>query len=122
MRILIATVTAGAGHLQAAAAVEEAWRRLCPHDLVRRVDLLDFVPKLQRHLYARGYVKVVEHAPEVWGLVFRQTDDLTLVRRLTRFRRAFAPSDYGSAHETRVHTPSSESRKVRGAIEPPPMR
>jgi len=90
MRILIATVTAGAGHLQAAAAVEEAWRRLCPHDLVRRVDLLDFVPKLQRHLYARGYVKVVEHAPEVWGLVFRQTDDLTLVRRLTRFRRAFA--------------------------------
>jgi len=90
MRILIATVTAGAGHLQAAAAVEEAWRRLCPRDIVGRVDLLDFVPKLQRQLYARGYVKVVEHTPELWGLMFRQTDDPALVRKLTRFRRVFA--------------------------------
>jgi processive 1,2-diacylglycerol beta-glucosyltransferase len=90
MRVLIATVTAGAGHVQAAAATEEAWRRLRPRDLINRVDLLDFVPRLQRHLYARGYVKVVEHAPELWGLMFRQTDDPALVRRLTGFRRAFA--------------------------------
>jgi processive 1,2-diacylglycerol beta-glucosyltransferase len=90
MRVLIATVTAGAGHLQAAAATEEAWRRRRPRDLVDRVDLLDFVPRLQRHLYARGYVKVVEHAPEFWGLMFRQTDDPALVRKLTRFRHAFA--------------------------------
>jgi len=64
MRILIATVTAGAGHLQAAAALEEAWRSLRPRDLVERLDVLDFTPRLYRKVYVEGYVKVVEHAPE----------------------------------------------------------
>ncbi|MBI3851653.1 MAG: hypothetical protein HY298_15455 [Verrucomicrobia bacterium] len=48
MRILIATVTAGAGHLQAAAALEEAWRALRPHDTLERGDLLEFVSRLHR--------------------------------------------------------------------------
>ena len=90
MRILIATVTAGAGHLQAAAAVSEAWRRLRPRDVLEQVDLLDFVSKLQRAVYVKGYVKLVEHAPELWGMMFRRTDDSVLVRKLSRFRRTFA--------------------------------
>jgi processive 1,2-diacylglycerol beta-glucosyltransferase len=90
MRILIATVTAGAGHLQAAAALEEAWRTLWPHDQVETVDLLDLVPRLQRQVYVQGYVKLVEHAPELWGMVFKKTDNPKLVRKLSRFRRIFA--------------------------------
>ena len=65
MRILVATVTAGGGHVQAAAALEEAWKAARPRDEVKRVDLLDLVPKLQRKFYADGYVKLVEHAPEL---------------------------------------------------------
>jgi processive 1,2-diacylglycerol beta-glucosyltransferase len=90
MNILIATVTAGGGHLAAARALHDAWRTLRPGDTVRTVDLLDLVSRLQRSLYIQTYVKLVEHAPELWGLVFRQTDNPGLVRRLTRFRRAFA--------------------------------
>ena len=48
LRILIATVTAGAGHLQAAAALEEAWRQLRPRDTLQRLDVLDFTPRLYR--------------------------------------------------------------------------
>ena len=40
MRILIATVTAGGGHIAAAAALEEAWRALRPNDTVVLTDLL----------------------------------------------------------------------------------
>lgn len=90
MRVLIATVTAGGGHLQAAAALEEAWRALRPDDALETVDLLDLVPKLQRDVYARGYVQLVEHAPELWGMVFKKTDNPALVRKLARFRRTFA--------------------------------
>lgn len=90
MRILIATVTAGAGHLQAASALEEAWRVLRPNDVVEKVDLLDLVPRLQRSVYVKGYVKLVEHAPELWGMVFKKTDDPALVRKMTRVRRRFA--------------------------------
>src|SRR3989449_7625874 len=90
MRILIATVTAGAGHLQAAAALEEAWRAARPGDVVEKVDLLDYVSRLQRRVYVQGYVKLVEHAPELWGMVFKQTDNPQLLRKVARFRRGFA--------------------------------
>ena len=43
MRILIATVTAGGGHLAAAAALDEAWRVLRPKDVVERVDLVEIL-------------------------------------------------------------------------------
>ena len=90
MRILIATVTAGAGHLQAAAALEEAWRRFRPGDVVEKVDLLDFVSRLQRRVYVQGYVKLVKHAPELWGMVFKKTDNPAWLRKVARFRRGFA--------------------------------
>ena len=90
MRILIATVTAGAGHLQAAAALDEAWRILRPEDTVERLDLLELVPKLQRQMYVQGYVKLVEHAPELWGMLFKKTDNPSFVKRLTRYRRMWA--------------------------------
>lgn len=89
-RILIATVTAGAGHLQAAAALEEAWRTLRPRDTLQRLDVLDFTPRLYRKIYVEGYVKLVEHAPELWGHVFKRTDNPKLIRKLARLRRALA--------------------------------
>jgi len=87
MRILIATVTAGAGHLQAAAALEEAWRLLRPRDTVLRLDVLEFTPRLYRKAYLEGYLKLVEHAPELWGMLFAKTDNPALSRKLTRLRR-----------------------------------
>src|SRR5829696_908932 len=90
MNVLIATVTAGAGHVQAAFALEEAWRALYPKDTVERLDVLDFTPKLYRKVYVEGYVKVVEHAPELWAMMFKKSDNPALVRRLTRFRRVLA--------------------------------
>ena len=67
MRVFIPTVTAGAGHLQAALALEEAWRSLRPGDEIRRVDVLDYTPKLYRKFYTKGYLKLIEHAPELWA-------------------------------------------------------
>jgi processive 1,2-diacylglycerol beta-glucosyltransferase len=90
MRILIATVTAGVGHLQAASALEEAWRSARPGDVVEKVDLLDYVSRLQRRVYVQGYVKLVEHAPELWGMVFKKTDNPAWLRKVARFRRGFA--------------------------------
>jgi processive 1,2-diacylglycerol beta-glucosyltransferase len=90
MRVLIPAVTAGAGHLQAAAAIEEAWRASRPADTVERVDVLDFVPPLYRKLYSEGYVKVVERAPELYALLFKKTDNPALLTKLSRLRRSFA--------------------------------
>ncbi len=90
MRVLIATVTAGAGHLSAAAALEETWRALRPRDVLEKVDVLDFAPKWYRKVYVDGYVKLIEHVPEVYGMVFKKTDNSKRVREATNFRRSFA--------------------------------
>jgi processive 1,2-diacylglycerol beta-glucosyltransferase len=90
MRVLIATVTAGGGHLQAAAALEEAWTANHPSDEVKRVDLLDLVPKLQRKFYAEGYVKLIAHAPELYELFFNKSDNPRRLRELKTLRRRFA--------------------------------
>jgi processive 1,2-diacylglycerol beta-glucosyltransferase len=89
MRILIATVTAGGGHLAAAAALEEAWRSVRPDDVVEKIDLLKLFSPLHRKVYSDGYVKFVERAPELWGMVFAKTDNPRLLQRLKLIQRKF---------------------------------
>jgi processive 1,2-diacylglycerol beta-glucosyltransferase len=89
MRILIATVTAGGGHVAAAAALEEAWRAFRPADTVERVDLIKFFSPLHKKVYAEGYVQLVERAPELWGLLFSKTDNPRVTRHLSRLSRLF---------------------------------
>ena len=89
MRVLIATVTAGGGHLAAAAALDEAWRDLRPGDAVDRVALGKFFSPLHRKIVSDGYVRLVNHAPELWGMMFAKTDKPGMARRLNRIRAIF---------------------------------
>jgi processive 1,2-diacylglycerol beta-glucosyltransferase len=89
MRVLIATVTAGGGHLVAAAALEEAWRALRPGDVVEQVDLGKFFSPLHRKIVSEGYVRLVNHAPELWGMVFAKTDKPKAAQALNRVRAIF---------------------------------
>ena len=100
MRILIATITAGGGHLAAAAALEEAWRAFRPEDVVERIDLLKFFSPLHRKIHSDGYIKLVERAPELWGMVFAKTDNPKVARSLNKLKRAF-PSN--SRHRFERH-------------------
>src|SRR5437879_12520205 len=90
MRVLIATVTAGGGHLAAAAALEEAWRATRPEDVLEKVDLVKFFSPLHRKIHADGYLKLVEHAPELWGMLFKETDNPKRARRLNQIKRVFS--------------------------------
>ncbi len=92
MRILIATITAGAGHLQAAAALEEAWKAMRPRDTVEVVDVKKFFSALHKKVYTDGYVSMVNRAPELWGMLFKATDNPKLVRRLAALRRKLPPA------------------------------
>ena len=88
MRVLIATITAGGGHLAAAAALDEAWKTLRPEDKVERVDFLKFFSPLHKKIHLDGYVKLVERAPDLWGMVFKKTDNAKATRRMNRLKRA----------------------------------
>ncbi|HVM50426.1 MAG TPA: UDP-N-acetylglucosamine 2-epimerase [Candidatus Acidoferrum sp.] len=89
MRILIATVTAGNGHVAAASAMNEAWRALRPADVVEQLDLGKFFSPLHRKIVSDGYVKLVNHAPELWGMMFARSDQPKTARALNRVRAIF---------------------------------
>lgn len=89
MRILIATVTAGGGHLAAAAAMEESWRAARPGDVIEKIDLLTLFSPVHRKIYSDGYVQLIERAPELWGMVFAKSDNPKLLLNLKRIQRKF---------------------------------
>lgn len=89
LRVLIAGLTAGGGHMAAASAIQESWRKLRPEDSVQLVDVLNFFSRLHRKLYSDGWVHIATHAPDLWGMVFDRTDDLEVTRRLRQTRNLF---------------------------------
>lgn len=74
MKILITSVSAGAGHTRAAQAIEIAVRREHPGIQISNVDAMDFVPKPFRKLYVDGYVSMVNRAPALWGFLYDAMD------------------------------------------------
>jgi processive 1,2-diacylglycerol beta-glucosyltransferase len=95
MRVLIATVTAGGGHVAAAAALHEAWQTERPEGVVERLDLVKFFSPLHRKIVSDGYVKIVEHAPELWGMMFTQSDTMKRAARLNKVKRLFPSNSRG---------------------------
>ena len=78
--------------MQAAAALEEAWRAMRPRDTIEVVDVKKYFSALHKKVYTDGYVSMVNRAPELWGLLFKATDNPKLVRRLAAFRRKLPPN------------------------------
>lgn len=89
MKVLITTITAGGGHVSAAASLAQTWQESHPGDAVESVDLIQFYSPLHRKIHLESYERLVSRAPEIWGLVFSHTDDLKLTAKLSRLRRAF---------------------------------
>ena len=54
---------------------------------MKRVDTLEFTPRLYRKAYSEGYVKLAEKAPELYAHAFRKTDTKVFIAGMTRWRR-----------------------------------
>lgn len=73
-RILIASASVGAGHNQAARAIEAALHEATPDAEVDVVDTLTFAPWFFRAYYAGGYETLVTRLPRLYGWGFRHND------------------------------------------------
>lgn len=73
-KVLVLSASAGAGHVRAAQAVEQAFRGLNAAAEVRHVDTLDYTNKLFRHLYAKAYLEMVNSAPAALGWFYDYLD------------------------------------------------
>ncbi len=72
--ILILTASAGAGHVIAAHAIEQAVRQEDPHLAVEVLDVLAISNPFFRRLYAGGYLGLVRYAPAAMGWLYDTMD------------------------------------------------
>ena len=89
-RILLLSVSAGAGHVRAAQALEAAVSALGEdgRDVeARHLDVMDYVPSSFRRIYADFYLRLITRHPQLWGMLYRITDDSRPEALTQRMRR-----------------------------------
>lgn len=73
-KLLLLSVSAGAGHVRAAEALRAQTELSYPEVEVIHLDLMEWVPKVFRQIYAESFLYIVEKQPELWGYLYGRTD------------------------------------------------
>lgn len=71
-KILIVSVSAGAGHVRAAQALQ-SYLEKDGHE-VKNVDLMDYSKKWFKHIYADKYIDIINNYPKMWKFLFDISD------------------------------------------------
>lgn len=103
-RILLLSVSAGAGHVRAAEALDATVAALAADGRAveaKHLDVMDYVPSSFRRIYADFYLRLITRHPQLWGMLYRITDDTRPDAVTQRMRRTVE----------RLHT-----RRLRAAI------
>ncbi len=73
-RVLILSAAVGAGHVRAAQALESAFAASVFPGQARHVDVLGYTNAAFRALYSRGYLELVNKAPDLLGWLYDRLD------------------------------------------------
>jgi len=88
LRILLLSVSAGAGHSRAAEALRAQAELSFPDVEAKHLDVMTLVPRSFRALYADYYIKIVERHPSVWAYLYHATDKMPRDAMFAQGRRA----------------------------------
>lgn len=87
-KILLLSVSAGAGHMRAAEALR-AFADAHPAGIeATHLDVMDFVPAGFRKLYADLYIKLISDRPALWGYLYQKTDEVAPSALSQKIRRS----------------------------------
>lgn len=86
-KIVVLSVSAGAGHVRAAEALVATAKLHHPGVEAVHIDVMELVPKLFRKIYAEKYVDVVNRHPALWGYLYHTADKQRDDSIITRVRR-----------------------------------
>jgi processive 1,2-diacylglycerol beta-glucosyltransferase len=88
MKILLLSVSAGAGHMRAAEALHQCAQRQFPGVQTLHLDVMQYVTSAFRKVYVDGYMKLVTASPTMWRLVYQKSDEADPRSSLQKLRRA----------------------------------
>ena len=87
-KILLLSVSAGAGHMRAAEALRCHAEAFGGAANATHLDVMDFVPTTFRKLYTDFYIKLVNKAPALWGYLYQFSHEAKTNSYMERLRRA----------------------------------
>jgi processive 1,2-diacylglycerol beta-glucosyltransferase len=87
-KVLILSVSAGAGHVRAAQALEASLGRWYENVDAVHMDIMELVPPFFRKVYTDSYIKIVEKYPALWGYLYNKADQEKADSALNKFRIA----------------------------------
>jgi len=73
-KVLILSVKAGAGHLRAAAAMEQVFKQTHPEVEARNVEALEYTNPAFQASFTSAYNKLASDLPSVWGIIYGQME------------------------------------------------
>lgn len=86
LKVAILSVSAGAGHVRAAQALEQCIIENYPNAEAIHLDVMNYVPKLFRKLYAESYVHIINRYPALWAYMYEKSDlvrsDKSLIKKM----------------------------------------
>lgn len=85
-RCLIISAGVGGGHVRAADALVKWFARLHPEVMVRHVDSLEYVTEPLRLAYVVPYLEMVSRVPEVWGYLYKRSQDKRIDSKTNKIR------------------------------------
>jgi processive 1,2-diacylglycerol beta-glucosyltransferase len=88
-RVLIVSASVGSGHARAAQSLQAWIARQAPGTQARHLDILTLTGRTYRKAYTSSYLKLAEHAPEVWGYLYDSADKKKPRFKPPRLIRAF---------------------------------
>ena len=86
-KILLLSVSAGAGHQRAAEALRATAKQNPDEPEVLHLDVMDFVTAGFRKVYTDFYIKLVNKAPTLWGYLYHATNEAQADSTMERLRR-----------------------------------
>lgn len=86
-KILLLSVSAGAGHMRAAEAIRAYAAHKEYEVFAKHVDVMNFVTAGFRKLYTDFYIKLVDKAPAMWSYLYQLTNEAQADSTLQKLRR-----------------------------------
>jgi processive 1,2-diacylglycerol beta-glucosyltransferase len=73
-KVLILSVSAGAGHVRAAQAIEKAFLELKAAEEIKNIDTLEYTNPIFHQFYSKAYIEIVNKTPELFGWFYEHFD------------------------------------------------
>ncbi len=87
-KILIISVSAGAGHVRAGQALYKTAQQFFPDLETKHIDMMDYVSRTMRTGIVDVYDMLAKTMPDVWGFIYKTANETKTMKRFYRLIRS----------------------------------